>query len=208
MNNRTRRGIRARTDGSYRRKLRHLIRETAEDELQARNKDISTRASKLRVEEARWREGQAFDTLRALQNVVRSLDQLRRRKFKQDRLQKQNTRALDHVDEAIKRRDYHMESFNIARLAIIVLSGSSNFPLLTEDYLFMKSVQQKRQVGDSKRTDGLLWRAKVLSTVGSYEPDSEGDVEMESPEEEEEEEREDGPRPKAAKQKSPKESID
>jgi hypothetical protein len=35
----------------------------------------------------------------------------------------------------------------------------------------MKSVQQKRHVGDSKRTDGLLWRAKALTTAGSYDQD-------------------------------------
>ncbi|KAJ7939058.1 hypothetical protein B0H13DRAFT_1851231 [Mycena leptocephala] len=132
----------------------------------------------LAIEEARWREGQAFDTLRALQNVVKALRALQRRKFKNNRQQKQNTRAMEHIDEGIKRRNHHMEAFNAARLAIITLTGSSNFPILTEADLFMKSVQQKRQVGDSNRTDGLLFRAKALATVGSYDGDVDGGIVM------------------------------
>ncbi|KAF7335902.1 CxC2 domain-containing protein [Mycena sanguinolenta] len=69
-----------------------------------------------------------------------------------------------------------MESYNAARAAIISLNGSSNFPALTESDLFMKSVQQKRHVGDSKRTDGLLFRAAAVDAIGS--PDQDGDVEM------------------------------
>ncbi|KAJ7852712.1 hypothetical protein B0H13DRAFT_1904487 [Mycena leptocephala] len=53
-----------------------------------------------------------------------------------------------------------------------------HFPVLTEGDLFMKSVQQKRHVSDSKRTDGLLWRAAALATIGSYDRD----VEMTEPE--------------------------
>ncbi|KAJ7681431.1 hypothetical protein B0H17DRAFT_1205842 [Mycena rosella] len=63
----------------------------------------------LGVEEERWREGQAFDALRALQNVVKALSALRNRKVKNERKQKQNTRAGDHIEETIKRRDHHMD---------------------------------------------------------------------------------------------------
>lgn len=45
--------------------------------------------------------------------------------------------------------------------------------MLNEADLFMKPVQQKRRVGDSKRTDGLLWRARGLSAVGSHDGDEE-----------------------------------
>jgi hypothetical protein len=60
---------------------------------------------------------------------------------------------------------------------MISLNGFSTFPILTESDLFMKSVQQKRHVGDSKRTDGLLFRATALRTIGSYDKD--GDIDME-----------------------------
>ncbi|KAJ7694331.1 hypothetical protein B0H17DRAFT_1199206 [Mycena rosella] len=94
----------------------------------------------LGVEEERWQEGQAFDPLRALQNIVKALSALRNRKVKNERKQKQNT---------------------------VSLSGSPTLPPLIEDDLFMKSVQQKRHVGDSKRTDGLLWRATALPAASS-----------------------------------------
>ncbi|KAJ6482251.1 hypothetical protein DFH09DRAFT_1462551, partial [Mycena vulgaris] len=130
----------------------------------------------LGKEEERWREGQAFDSLRALQNVVKALSALRNRKFKNERQQKQRTRAGDHIADSTKRRDHHMESYNVARLALISLGGCSNFPALTEDDLFMKSVQQKRHGGDSKRTDGLLWRAKALRSAESDDQDE--DIKM------------------------------
>ncbi|KAJ7663720.1 hypothetical protein DFH06DRAFT_986389 [Mycena polygramma] len=128
----------------------------------------------LGVEESKWREGQVFDVLRALQNIVKTIIALRNRKFKNERQQKQNTRAGDQISDATKRQTHHMESYSAGRLALISLNGSTNFPVLTEADLFMKSVQQKRRVGDSKRTDGLLWRAKALGTIGSYDQDGDG----------------------------------
>ncbi|KAJ6603935.1 hypothetical protein B0H10DRAFT_2078418, partial [Mycena sp. CBHHK59/15] len=62
---------------------------------------------------------------------------------------------------------------------IISLKGSSDLPPMTEADLFMKSVQQKRHVGDSGRPDGLLWRATALR------PNEGEDIEMGAPEEEE-----------------------
>jgi hypothetical protein len=132
----------------------------------------------LGTEESKWREGQAFDILRALQHIVKTISALRNRKFKNDRQQKQNSRAGDQIAEANKRQNHRIESYNRARLALISLNGSTDFPVLTEGDLFMKSVQQKRHVGDSKRTDGLLWRAAALATIGSYDRD----VEMAEPE--------------------------
>lgn len=122
----------------------------------------------LGAEESKWREGQVFDILRALQSVVKGLGAMRFRKFKHERQQKQNLRAGDHIAEAIKRQDHHIESYGVARAALIALNGTTTFPVLTEADLFMKPILQKRRVGDSKRTDGLLWRAKALSATGSH----------------------------------------
>ncbi|KAJ7476496.1 hypothetical protein FB451DRAFT_1173359 [Mycena latifolia] len=242
-------------------KLRQLIRDTAEHELQARQKEILNRTTKLRAqfsdfrkdqkhfmpkvgdkvaaqstaspaiqderlylpsdftavernemgltelarEEERWREGQAFDYLRAVQNAVKALSALRNRKTKNERQQKQNTRAGGHIEEGMRLQQRHMESYNAARLAIIALAGSTTFPPLTEADLFMKSVQQIRHVGDSKRTDGLLFRARALRSLGSH--DHEGDVEMEVMDQEEEQtpvgtqmdKRRSGPKPKKSR---------
>ncbi|KAJ7601509.1 hypothetical protein DFH06DRAFT_1352712 [Mycena polygramma] len=212
-------------------KLKHLIRDTSEHDLQAWRKEIAGRTSKLRdqiaafrhdqknfmpelgdkvaaqtvlspaveeeklflpsdltdrerqkmhvvalgAEESKWREGQAVDTLRALQHIVKTISALRNRKIKNERQQKQNSRAGDQIAEALKRQNHRIESYNTARLALVSLHGATDFPPLTEGDLFMKSVQQKRRVGDSKRTDGLLWRATALATLGSYDQDVESE---------------------------------
>ncbi|KAJ6560714.1 hypothetical protein B0H10DRAFT_1966856 [Mycena sp. CBHHK59/15] len=105
------------------------------------------------------------DTLRALQNVVMAIAALRNRKSKNDRQQKQNTQSWDQIREAVKQRDSHMESYELAHQAMIWLNAPSKFPPLTEADLYMKSVQQKRRVGDSKLTNGLLFRTAANSNA-------------------------------------------
>ncbi|KAJ7022800.1 hypothetical protein C8F04DRAFT_1194153 [Mycena alexandri] len=223
------------------RKLKHLIHDTEEHELQAWKKEISKRTTKLRdqmavfrrdqkhfmpklgdkvaaqtacglaieleqlylpsdltklerqqldlvplgAEESKWREGQIFDILRALQNIVKGLGTLRFQKYKNDCQQKQNSWPGDHIAEAIKHQNQHRESYGVVRMALIALNGSTTFPVLPEVDLFMKPVQHKRRVGDSKRTDGLLWRAKALAMVGLYDEGDRGtqsESESEEPE--------------------------
>lgn len=113
----------------------------------------------LAAEEAKWREGEAFDLLRALQNCVKGITALRSGKQKNDRQQKANTRSVDQLREATRRRDGFMTGFNHAREAQISLTGSTRFPLLTEADLYLKPVLDKRRVGDSKLSDGSLWAA-------------------------------------------------
>ncbi|KAK6997020.1 CxC2 domain-containing protein [Favolaschia claudopus] len=116
----------------------------------------------LAAEEAIWREGQLYDILRALQNIVKAVSALRGRKKKNDRQQKQNTRTGEYISDTLKKQGHHIESYAAVRQKIVILNGSCSLPTLTEQDLFMKSVQQKRHVGDSKRTDGLLFRAAAL----------------------------------------------
>lgn len=126
----------------------------------------------LAAEEAKWREGQAFDHLRALQNIVKAISALRNRKTRDDRKQKENTRAADNIRDATALRNQHMASYEVARMALIALDANSNFQPLTEQDLYRKSVQQKRRVGDSRHTDGALWRALAPAPI-------EEDIEME-----------------------------
>ena len=203
------------TTDFLRRKLLHLIQDTADHDLVARRKEITIRTSKtqtriaawrktqkelmprvadrvaiqalaapfvqneklflpsdflsaaerealdltsLAEEEARWREGQAYDSLRIVQNIVKALSALRNRKKKNERHQKQNSRAGDAIEDTENRRDQHMESYEAARNALNALGVGSTFPPLKAEDLYMKSVQQKRRVGDSLHTDGALWR--------------------------------------------------
>ncbi|KAK6984264.1 hypothetical protein R3P38DRAFT_3332856 [Favolaschia claudopus] len=123
--------------------------------------------AELAVEEAKWREGEAYDILRALQNVVKAVSALRNRKRKNERQQKQNTRAVEYITETLKKQTHHMDSYSAVHGKISTLNGSCFLPKLTEKDLFMKSVQQKKRVGDSKRTDGLLFWAAALNTASA-----------------------------------------
>ncbi|KAJ7716285.1 hypothetical protein B0H16DRAFT_1801604 [Mycena metata] len=128
----------------------------------------------LAAEEAKWREGQAFDHLRALQNVVKTISALRNRKTRDERKQKENTRAGDNIRLATGIRNQHMATYEVARLALTALDVESKFLPLSESDLYMKSVQQKRRVGDSRHTDGALWRLKINTPV-------EEDIDMDGP---------------------------
>ncbi|KAJ7152450.1 hypothetical protein C8R46DRAFT_1302833 [Mycena filopes] len=126
----------------------------------------------LAEEEVRWREGQAFDSLRAIQNIVKTISALRGRKIKNDRQQKQNTRAGDNIEEATTLRNRHMALYEVARQALLALNAPMVYPLLTEADLYMKPVLQKRRVGDSRHTDGALFR--MQPTIPLEEEDNSG----------------------------------
>ena len=124
-------------------------------------------------EEVKLREGQAFDALQAIQSAVKCVLSLWDHKHKDSRGQTQNTRSLVLIKKAEARRDNHMETYAAARKAMISLgflddvSGDrSPFPPLKLEDTFMKSRQRRREVGDSRRPDGPLWRAGKI-TVGS-----------------------------------------
>ncbi|KAF7331346.1 CxC2 domain-containing protein [Mycena kentingensis (nom. inval.)] len=129
----------------------------------------------LAAEEARWREGQIFDTIRALQNNVKATTAMRGDKAKNDRHQKANTRAVDRIRVSLSLCELHKASYHVARTALITLTGSTRFPVLEDADLYMKPVMDKRRVGDSKLSDGALWR--ILA------PPEEEDISMEVDEE-------------------------
>jgi hypothetical protein len=121
-------------------------------------------AMALGVEEAKLREGEAFDALRATQNAVKTMSALLDRKRKHARGQAENTRSSSYVREAQGRRDHHMSTYATCRTAMIALGmlnendPQSSFPPLSLEDTFMKSTQHGRGLGDSRRTDGMLWR--------------------------------------------------
>ena len=117
----------------------------------------------LGVEEAKLREGEAFDALRAIQSAVKTMTALQDKKRKDSRGQAQNTRSSNYIREAQSRRDHHMAVYNSARRAMIALGSVSQddpqspFPPLELKDTFMKSRQKGRALGDSRRTEGMLW---------------------------------------------------
>ncbi|KAJ7039980.1 hypothetical protein C8F04DRAFT_1178331 [Mycena alexandri] len=119
----------------------------------------------LAAEEIHWREAHVFDSLRAIQNIVKTISALRGRKIKNDRQQKQTTRAGDNIEEATKLRNQHMDVYEAARQKLIALNAPSSYPVLSENDLYMKPVLQKRRVGDSRHTDGALFRLQASTPL-------------------------------------------
>ncbi|KAJ7067568.1 hypothetical protein C8F01DRAFT_1342702 [Mycena amicta] len=126
----------------------------------------------LADEEARWREGQVFDSLRALQNNVKAITALQRDKMKNDRHQKQNTRSGGQIREGLRRRELHKSSYHVARSALLTLNGVTSFPELQDADLYMKPVLDKRRLGDSKLSDGALWTALPPSNIDEEDGDA------------------------------------
>lgn len=122
----------------------------------------------LGVEEIKFREGAAFDALCALQTAVKTITALRGRKVKNDRGQAANTRSSRCLSDCEARRDLHMASYTAHRQALIKLGfidkldPHSIFPELTLPDTFMKSTEGSRCLGDSRRTDGLLWASGAV----------------------------------------------
>ncbi|KAF7327107.1 CxC2 domain-containing protein [Mycena kentingensis (nom. inval.)] len=119
----------------------------------------------LAAEEALWREAQVFDELRAVQNLAKGITVLHTHKLKNDRQQKDNSRSGDNIREATRLRDSRIASYHSARAAIISINGSTHFPTLREEDLYMKPVHDKRRIGDSNRMDGRLWTISQASRI-------------------------------------------
>ncbi|KAJ7755770.1 hypothetical protein B0H14DRAFT_2635247 [Mycena olivaceomarginata] len=117
----------------------------------------------------------AFDALRGIRTVVKAIRALRDRKEKNERQQKQNSRAGDHINDTVRRREFRMATYDAARQAMISLDSMSQgpdsaFPPLSVDDTFMKSVVKKRQLGDSRFTDGQLFTVGSGATQPSIQP--------------------------------------
>ncbi|KAJ7884770.1 hypothetical protein B0H14DRAFT_2564170 [Mycena olivaceomarginata] len=106
---------------------------------------------------------------------ARQFGALRDRKEKNERQQKQNSRVGVHINDAVRRREFRMATYDAARQAMISLDSMSQgpdsaFPPLSVDDTFMKSVVKKRQLGDSRFTDGQLFTVGSGATQPSIQP--------------------------------------
>ena len=129
----------------------------------------------LGVIEIKLGEGEAFDSLLLLQTAVKTIVALWDQKNRNAHGQGENTRSATLIRNAEAHRDLHMQTYSFARSSMIRLgfidagNPHSPFPPLTLEDTFMKSVQRKRRLGDSRRGDGLLWQMSG-STSGSEVP--------------------------------------
>jgi hypothetical protein len=126
-------------------------------------------ATVLGAEEAKLREGEAFDAIRAIQNAVKSISALRGRKQKNARGQGENTRAGGYIRDAESRRNFHIQTYAAARTAMISLGSfdenesPSPFPPLALEDTFIKSREASRCLGDSRRMDGSIFRMGAVA---------------------------------------------
>lgn len=120
----------------------------------------SLNLEKLAHGESQLREGAAFDALARVQTAVKVIVVLRDRKKSDAYGQEKNTRALSKIHLAEAKRDLAMNEYSHSRQALIALDvpeAASDFPALSLKDTFRKSTLIKRSVGDSRRTDGVIW---------------------------------------------------
>ncbi|KAJ7089398.1 hypothetical protein C8R44DRAFT_556861, partial [Mycena epipterygia] len=127
----------------------------------------------LTAEEAKLREGEAYDQILCIQSICKTLSALEDRK-KDVRGQRNNTNSGEQVLDTRHRRDCSIKAYNSIRKALISLGTicddgdkeNSQFPHLTIDDTFMKSRRRERALGDSRRGDGMLY-TRIGITAGS-----------------------------------------
>jgi hypothetical protein len=122
----------------------------------------------LAQEEVLLREGQAYESIIRLRSTVKALSWYARVRKGNDRGQRQATRGRARIAAAELLRDSHLLTYNHARSALESLTHlgpEGRFPPLTKDDCFRKSTVDKRQVGDTYRPDGRLWRVGVGGNI-------------------------------------------
>jgi hypothetical protein len=125
--------------------------------------------------EAKLREGAAFDALKKTKVCAQAVTTLRDWKRKNISGVAQATTSVKQIQDAERRRDLHIALYMLARKAMMKLGHATgeegDFPVLTEADTFLKSRATRRQLGDSRRTDGAIWAqgaVSVSSKLPSY----------------------------------------
>ncbi|KAJ7075083.1 hypothetical protein B0H15DRAFT_806464 [Mycena belliarum] len=112
----------------------------------------------LGLDEAKLREGAAYDALKSVQLVTKALVALSDRKKKNESGQNQQTAALKQIVDTEGRRDKHIRSYGAARAALIALGActgeADDFPALSLEDTYMKSRRATRALGSSRNRDG------------------------------------------------------
>jgi len=114
-------------------------------------------------EEKFLREGEACDALMETRSASQLVSCGWSQKRKHARHQKQNTRSLTYIKGLQDARDEKIDKYNHARSKLLCLVDSNpRFPPLMVQDTLRKPTDIRRQLGDSKLTDGLLWRTHLV----------------------------------------------
>jgi hypothetical protein len=125
--------------------------------------------SALADEEATLRQAQANECILQLRFNVKVITVLQKKRKRNVRGQRGNTRARSELQTVEDNRDRLLAIYNTSRATLIhlgvLLPTDSRLPPLTIDDLDRKDTSEKRQPGDTHRSEGRLWHIKGLSTV-------------------------------------------
>jgi hypothetical protein len=140
---------------------------------------LAFRLERVAALEAELRDGQALDSILQLRRLEKVLSAKQGLRKKNDRGQHQNTRARGKIQRTTFVRDAVLIAYSNCRLALeSLLQGDEaqlsafrkRYPSLSKADLHRKSTVDKRQLGDSYRSEGALWTLQnfggTTSTVG------------------------------------------
>ncbi|KAJ6466512.1 hypothetical protein DFH09DRAFT_956689 [Mycena vulgaris] len=126
-------------------------------------------------QEAKLREGAAYDALKLVKLAAQTLQTLRDRRKKNSSGVAKNTRSQIQLNDTERRRDLHIANYMAARGALMVLGAAvgdtTDFPALEAKDTFLKSRTLRRILGDSgipvteMAGGGLRTRAMPSGTV-------------------------------------------
>jgi hypothetical protein len=110
------------------------------------------------------REAEVHEYLNAVRGSVKVMGALSNHKKVHARGQGQNTWALSSIKEEEKKRDLAMRHYNSIREALLRLvpseerpAAQERMPVLSVQDTYRKPPQMRREVGDSRRSDGRTW---------------------------------------------------
>lgn len=128
----------------------------------------------LGAEEFQLREAEIFECIMQLRQYSMHLSYMNNQKKKDTQAQRNSSRSSTRRKTVEKNQDCLLKIYNTARAALLNFSVDTEavlhqFPALSVDDLERKSTADKRQQGDSRRSEGKLWTTGVpKSHLPSY----------------------------------------
>jgi hypothetical protein len=127
--------------------------------------------SALANDEGQLREGQAYECIMHLRFVVKVISTLHKKKRRKHTGSVRNTtRSRSQVVSMEFTRDRLLLVYKTSRTALAALGKlgpEGRFPPLSADELSRNSTQEKRRLGDSRRSEGHLWSLGSLRGMSS-----------------------------------------
>lgn len=148
-------------------------------ELDTQVRSVVCPASMTRSE-IRLRHAEAHEAVEAIKTMVRSLGAIEHARMVHARGLELNTRAGREKEKRRARLVFSIDTYNRARSALLALGALEDtsvdqfYPPLTIADTFRKDPSSRREVGDSRISDGALWRP--LATPSLPKPDGEGSL--------------------------------